>query len=629
MLNTSSMKHGVRKVGIPYFPTTCRGNSNHKVCKDISQYFYNKIANNEELTPVDARNFNNFVRDSSSYYYGDCTTVQGSHIKTVAYHFLKKYEFTQYSSLHKFLGMLTCDKIVDILIAQQGLIKETKEGESYGIMLSKINSQVLRYVFKNKGVVDYILSVYYSLNQLTKINREYFRYIITNNYNEVSKLLKDKNNTITQVTNFIKYLVECGGGGGPETTEYFLILKNDLKYASPLYEPHMLNIFNTKLRQNDINVESTLQRIVEILTKEIVKKHINNNYKDIFLNSHGNKSSLQNLKTNAHLEHPKILARALFYGLQVTKEVVLYLIEKYIHVNNLEKYGIDIDNDIMKACSKHRYYPYKYINKPPTEVLETECTYDSNYDNLVYLKELGGEFNDKCLINICKTRASGRSIKFLVEKCGVQVTNECIQKFEIANDFTGLSLLLKKYDDSKPKKVEEKVAELNTNCVMKIEKNELKHDITDDDYVFDLRKKVVKFFSFKDIKYSYTELKLKFYEYLIENNLTIGQYFVVNTKLSNFFKLNQCVIINCNDIDNILTYFVKNFYDAKEEESKKVVKKRTITKKKESKKEDNGEEKENKDEDNIIIEEDLDTEELWMQTEIAKIEQIEKLKVDN
>ena len=45
-------------------------------------------------------------------------------------------------------------------------------------------------------------------------------------------------------------------------------------------------------------------------------------------------------------------------------------------------------------------------------------------------------------------------------------------------------------------------------------------------------------------------------KYIISNKLIIGNYFVINDKLSKLLKINYCTIINIDQLDNILTYFI-------------------------------------------------------------------------
>ena len=42
----------------------------------------------------------------------------------------------------------------------------------------------------------------------------------------------------------------------------------------------------------------------------------------------------------------------------------------------------------------------------------------------------------------------------------------------------------------------------------------------------------------------------------ISNDLVIGNYFVINSKMSLFLKINHCTIMNIDELHNILTYFI-------------------------------------------------------------------------
>ena len=48
------------------------------------------------------------------------------------------------------------------------------------------------------------------------------------------------------------------------------------------------------------------------------------------------------------------------------------------------------------------------------------------------------------------------------------------------------------------------------------------------------------------------------FKYLINNKLIIGNYFVIDCKLSNLLKINNSTIINVDQIHNMLTYFIES-----------------------------------------------------------------------
>jgi hypothetical protein len=71
-----------------------------------------------------------------------------------------------------------------------------------------------------------------------------------------------------------------------------------------------------------------------------------------------------------------------------------------------------------------------------------------------------------------------------------------------------------------------------------------------------LKKKIVCFFNIKSNYIIYKDLYKIFLQYLIDNKLVIANYFIVNTELSQLFKINNYIILNINQIHNILTYFI-------------------------------------------------------------------------
>jgi hypothetical protein len=563
----------------------CDGTMSHKCCRNMSDMYNKKIIANEVLTQMDYNNFAKFMQDSkktNNYNYTECINAPGSDIKKVVKYFLTKFKITQKCYYYEYLIKLSEEDIIDIMVSQELI---------YGNN-SNIIDQLIMCIFKNayysklNKVTNFIIKNYFTLkdiNNVKFIDNNYFKTIVIEHYELIIKLIKNEILNQILIKKFYDNIILVIYNN-EIIISYVNIIKNDLNfnrldldqiYYTLIYENISKSCLNNNFYGNRYVVPSFSHKVIlkisEFIGKDKLKQYINSKYKEIII-SHKQYKSINNqinLRTNSSMQMSKKIELLLFFGLDVTKEVLLFMINNGYFIKEIDKYGIEICDDIMINCTTCRFYPYKYVKSPPTKVLEIECGYDDNYENIIYLKELGGEFNAQCLINACKTKASGKLIKFLIEKCNIKVTLDCIKKFEEANEFNGLSLLLKNYDDTKIKPVEEKIVELNNNCVMKIEKNNLKYDITDENYVFDLKKKVVNFFEFKNIKYKYVDLKLKFYEYLISNNLIIGKYFVVNNKLSKFFKINQCVIIDCNYIDNILTYFVENFYKSESLDSKK------------------------------------------------------------
>jgi hypothetical protein len=564
--------------------TICRKNP-HRECTHMCVQIEQLLTENDDAWIT---RFVDFLANSESHYtYGHsvytCLNIKNgataTKLKECVIKISKKISLTKIKNLLKYFND---NEISEILLNQ-----EVHFNGSF-INFIDINFVTTLYYDLKYDVANMIVKNHYDIAKIGL----FIRHLLQNCYNAVDKskmyivkilplyhyMMKKESYSEAYYTQINS--VMCQIGKLIDNNEIFTKTMDIMKEKCPennflktIKEMFIIAVTNT------LNKERNVNRIVTYFKNGELSTFINTEYVAIINKmSHGNERGGTLHLCNEIKQNPE-LYYLIFYGLKINKIITLCLLNKHIGVADIEKYGIDIDNDIMERCSTNNFYPYKYTNKPNIKVLEIECTKGSNIESIKYLKELGGEFNDVCLINACKLRTNSKVIKFLIEKCNVQVNLECIDKFEKANNFDGLSLMLKKYDDSKPKKeVEETVRELNTNCVMKIDKKKLKYEITNNNFVFDLKDKVISFFKFKDKKYNCIELKLNFLGYLVKNNLTIGKYFIIDVKLSKFFKIAQCVIIDAKDINPILTYFVKNFYPVEDEISTKKVIKKKVTK---------------------------------------------------
>ena len=251
------------------------------------------------------------------------------------------------------------------------------------------------------------------------------------------------------------------------------------------------------------------------------------------------------------------------YGLVINKQIVIKLIERGCYVNNLEKHGLEVDSEILAKCAHHSYYPYKFDIKPGVDILIKECSKHDNLNTIKKLKEFGGKYTSACLEEACGVTKNGRVIKFLINDCGVKVTDKCLEKFQDAYKIEAIDVLVKKYKAQNPntsveKNDQEKKLELDNESVMFVTPEDIAIDPDDNDIEYELKSKIKKFFNYKKNTIKYLELYRMFLEYLISNKLVIGAYFIINSKLSNLLKVNHCTIMNINQIHNILTYFIEN-----------------------------------------------------------------------
>lgn len=249
------------------------------------------------------------------------------------------------------------------------------------------------------------------------------------------------------------------------------------------------------------------------------------------------------------------------YGLVITKSIVSKLLDHGCYVNNLEKHGIEIDSELLAKCANLSYYPYKFDIKPSTDILIKECSKHDNLGTIKKLKEFGGEYTTECLEESCGVNKNGRVIKYLVNECGVKVSDKCLEKFQEAYKIEALDILMKKYKTQNPNSFktnqnESRTLELDVNSIMTVTPRDIIIDKDDKNREYDVKGKIKKFFELKKKSIKYLELYEIVLKYLIYNKLIIGSYFVVSEKLSKLLKINYCTIIHIDQLHNILTYFI-------------------------------------------------------------------------
>lgn len=248
------------------------------------------------------------------------------------------------------------------------------------------------------------------------------------------------------------------------------------------------------------------------------------------------------------------------YGLKIDKPIVLKLLSHGCYVNNFEKHGIVVDNEILAKCSDLSYYPYKFDIIPNSYILKKECSKHDNLNTIKKLKEFGGIYTPECLEIACGLTKNGRVIKYLINECGVKISDKCLDEYQQAYRLDALDTIMKKYKIQNPVKKSdtdiEKNIEINEKSTMVVSPRNIKIDLKDDTIEYKLKNKIRKFFEYKKKTIKYTELYEMVLKYLVSNKLVIGKYFVIDIELSNLLKISHCVIMDTNQIHNILTYFI-------------------------------------------------------------------------
>lgn len=104
------------------------------------------------------------------------------------------------------------------------------------------------------------------------------------------------------------------------------------------------------------------------------------------------------------------------HGYKLTKEDVICAIKYKVAFPDLQKFGITVDNDILNACVKEKYYPYVIKDKPSMEILYEACGKSNNLPGIKKLITAGCQPDQKCLEIASTINPNLPVIKYFIEK---------------------------------------------------------------------------------------------------------------------------------------------------------------------------------------------------------------------
>ena len=305
---------------------------------------------------------------------------------------------------------------------------------------------------------------------------------------------------------------------------------------------------------------------VEILNKVVLSPTLDPSLILIILEGNDviwDNTTLQNLLSKVYFRNigapnAKVIAEIvdifILYGFKITKEVVIQLLKKGCYVNSIEKHPVPINESILEECAELGYYPYDFTCIPPPKVMLKECGKDNNLDQIKKLKEKGGIITGRCLEMACGVRKNGRVIKYIINDCKIKPDNECLEKFQTTYGLEALDILMKNYSNKKEEitKSNNKI-NLDDDSTMTIEKRNI---VINTELEYTLKNKIKKLFEYKKKTIQYSDLNELMLKYLINHKLVIGNYFVINNELCELLKISQCTLVNIDQLDNILSYFI-------------------------------------------------------------------------
>jgi hypothetical protein len=359
------------------------------------------------------------------------------------------------------------------------------------------------------------------MDNLYKTIKKYFDEIFEKD-NEITRIL----DTFINKPTVIKYI-------------YSLISKSkDYTNIKKILLERCIKTYNKEL------IISILEESTEnLLSSDLLNILLNQNY---FREQDGSYNS----KPTA-----EIIDIFILYGYEITKDFVLRLLDRGCYINNIEKYKIEIDNEIVLKMSNLNYYPYEFNCIPITDILMVECSKPNNLEKIKLFKEKGGIYNKECLIKACGVRKNGKVIKFLINDCNIKPDLDCIKSFQEIYGIEALDILINNYSkNNMPEIKSERKVEIDNSILVSIEKRDFE---VDSEYNYNIRSKIKKLLGYKKNVITFNELEELFLKYLINQKLIIGNYFVVNSDLCSIIKINQSTLMSINEIKNIITYFIE------------------------------------------------------------------------
>lgn len=526
----------------------CTGN--HQLCSNFAKKYINNIEDtelNQDLLNVYFQYMNSFNGS-----YNCCTSTynsSGSNILTFILNSSVKYIFqTQYFGLIinymqdvNLLKLIQNQLVLDPDYINKLAVQENinSNSQSNTNLLSSFfyahssKQQSLKFVLERVKVEHFVTSISKIKNSLNNSNEHFIVEYLKNNVNEL-KLQKEK---CTELINTLPYRS--------------LIFQELFKAISPCISNEIItDLLNRAINNLDKNLILTILEgsSIFIPSEAMVESLLQRVYV-----SHGDKGASNN---NIIAEIMDIL---IMFGLKVTKNIIIKLLNKTCKINGIEKYNIPIDDDILYICSNFSYYPYKFNIKPPISVLIKECSKNDNLETIKKLKEYGGDYNTQCLVEACKILKNGKVIKYLINDCGIKTNDTCVKTFQETYKIEALDSIITGYDPSKntESKKSSQPIELDTNSTLVIEPKTIKYDKENNELEFKLNNKVKKFLDFKKKSIKYLEIYELMLKYLITKKLVIGSYFVINNELASLLKLESCSIIHIDQLHSIISYLIE------------------------------------------------------------------------
>lgn len=511
----------------------------HLICIEQT-IFLSKNLNNSEIFTKET--FNKYLDTITyPYSYNSCISNYSNKNNDLILKFIelvsKTIEILPIKLLY--ISTLLSDYILEIIIKNQLILDKTyikkllhnqTVKNNYGLTVNIISNCIvnkknitLKSIISQLDIIDFIEVINIKENFSIEAEKIISEYIIINKEKFTDP--KFLNNIISSITSKSKIIKE------------------------------LYSIISDKI--DKVSKKNILDKCVSSLDKQLILTILEGN--DVIPDNITCTNMLKNVYfRNSGATNSKLIAEIIdifiIYQFKITTDIIIELLKHGCYINSIEKYVIPIDNLILEECSELSYYPYDFNCIPSLKIMLKECQKYTNLEKIKMFKEKGGILNTDCLEKACEIKKNGKVLKYLINDCGIKPTYECLQKFQDTYGIEALDIIMINYTNEKSeiKKINNNIILDNESTMTIVKKDiEINHKT---EYL--LKNKIKKLFKYNKKNILYQNLVELMLKYIINNKLIIGNYFIINKELSLLLKINQCTIINIDQLDNILSYFI-------------------------------------------------------------------------
>ena len=509
--------------------------NNHTTCTNITKYY---LDFNEKCTMTKLNNM-------ASLFCANCWRLKPNIDFVISYFTFNKVVLTSNicSSILANMDVTTLDTIIKLQLELFNHdIKQELLFECNKLLYNSTPENFIKYVYEKN---DFVVSSKH-LQKLVDLNKNRYEYFV--------RQLVIKNlavlSTFPSVVELFSFIT-LSGNDERVILEIFDKCKTHAD-AQIKYEG-LLKLFIEKC---------SLDQIRFLLMK--IKFNVTNN---IF------KNGIINGKESSYNANLMDLLISFNIGIEVNKELVINLLKRNQYINNISKYGIVINNEIMEIAAENDVFMYTTNDIPSEKYLSIMCSKARYYKGekellkeLERLRQIGGIYTKKCMKSACLI-GSHAIINFLIDSCNLKLDDECVAPLCLYEETKIFAKIVKNYSKTNldlevsPPDNKKQIF-INDELITRVNCREIngkKMEINENEK-YNIYNQIKELLNIKQEQITFQELYFTTLKFLINNKYVIGQYFFISGRLSKILKIDEGTICQIDDLKNVTQYFIKTTY---------------------------------------------------------------------